>query len=124
METALDQTIFKPKGAGNSIFTIFPYKKQGQWMFNDDARDVYEESFVAGADGLLDLVCKGADKCKAIFSAEKFPNYDLTLALIEGHETGSGDYFCPELKHDLWLCSCLGRYFEKPPKTIYVSISV
>ena len=124
METTTEKISSRIKGKGNTIFTIHPYKHMNGWYFDDESRDVYKEAFVAGADDLLDLVCKGATKCIALFSAEKFPDHDLTLVLIEGHETGSGDYHCVELKHDLWLCSCLSKYFDKPPLNIYVKIKV
>lgn len=109
---------------GNTIFTIFPYKLEGQWLFDDKQRDVYREAFVAGADDMLDLVCKGAEKCTALFSASKFPDHDLTLKLVEGYSDGSGDYFCEELKHNLWLCSCLKSYFPTPPESIFLKIKM
>lgn len=112
------------KGKGNTIFTIFPYIDRKQWLFDDADRDVYKEAFVAGADDLLDLVCKGADKCTVLFSASEFPNHDLTLSLIEAYKDGSADYYCLELKHNLWLCSCLAKYMNPPPENIYLKIKV
>lgn len=124
------ETIFKEKAPlekivkGNTIFTIFPYKLNGGWYFDDEHRDLHQEAFVAGADDLLDLVCKGAEKCIAIFSATPFPNYDLTLTLVKEYEDGSGDYYCTELKHDLWLCSANQKYFIGVQKHIYLKIKL
>lgn len=109
------------KGKANAIFTIFPYKHNGQWMFDDKERDVLREAFVAGADDLLDLICQGAEKCTAIFSAGKFPDAMFTLRLIEKDDYGS-TYYCEELSHDLWLCPCLWVYINPSPETIYLKI--
>lgn len=123
MET-LEKEPVKIRGKGNTIFTIHPYKNEGQWMFDDETKDVLRESFVAGADDLLDLVCKGAEKCTALFSSRVFPSHDLTLKLVKGAEEGSGDYYCEELKHNLWLCSCMTKYWSEPPENIYVQIKI
>ena len=108
----------------NTIFTIFPYKLQGQWLFDDKNKGLDREAFVAGADDMLDLVCKGANKCVALFSSSKFPDYDLTLTLLEEYPDGSGDFYCEELKHNLWLCSANQKYFTGVPKTIFLKIKL
>lgn len=120
--SALSEKIVK--GRGNTIFTIFPYKLNDCWMFDDEERDIYRELFVSRADDLLELVCKGAEKCTAIFSAKIFPDHDLTLSLVKAYEDGSADYYCQELKHDLWLCSCLKSFLSPQPPMIYLKIKI
>lgn len=110
-----------PRGIGNSIFTIHPYKKEGQWQFDDPSRDVYNEAFVAGADDLLDILTDGANKCTAMFSENSFPDHQLALILKKTDETGS-DYYCEKYNHNLWLCPALYLYYPKAPQNIYLKI--
>lgn len=44
----------KQSNLRNSIFTIYPYKKEGVWMFDDHMIDVKQEAFVSGADDIIE----------------------------------------------------------------------
>lgn len=37
----------------NSLFVIRPYRHLGLWVFDDDARELYQEPFVGGAEPLI-----------------------------------------------------------------------
>jgi len=52
------KTLEPPKINKNSIFTIFPYKESSSWVFDDERVGLYKEALVAGADLLLDKICK------------------------------------------------------------------
>lgn len=109
------------KIVGNSIFTIFPYKEQGQWMFDDEQKGLYKEAFVAGADDLLDKLCEGAEKCTAMFSSSSFPDHQISMILQHSDEEGS-DYYCEKFDHNLWLCPALFKYFPTAPRAIFLKI--
>lgn len=108
-------------GIRNAIFTIFPYKIQGQWVFDDDSVGLVKEAFIAGADELLDVLTEKAEKCVVLFSQNEFPGHDVKIDLIKSNETGS-DYKCDALKQNLWLCPALFLYYPQAPRTIYIKI--
>lgn len=107
----------------NSLFAIFPYKEGGMWVFDDERVGLIKEPFVAGADTLLDMVCKGKDKIGVIFSNVEFPDKQLTLTMID--EEGEGtNYYCTEMNHYLWLCPALNLYYKESPKKLFLKIKI
>ena len=38
------------KNNNNSIGVLFPYKYQGQWVFDDERVGLFREAFIAGID--------------------------------------------------------------------------
>lgn len=105
----------------NTIFTIYPYKDRGQWVFDDEATGLNKEAFVAGADTLLDKVCQGKEKCIAIFSPNPFPDHDFVLNKIEEDEFGTS-FYCEKYKQELWLCPAMWLYMSPSPSQIFVKI--
>lgn len=106
---------------GNSLFTIFPYKHQGQWVFDDESKDLDKEPFVAGIDDILDVATKGAEKATVIFSAVKFPGSQFTM--IRGADESGGNWYrCEELGIEGWLCPALFKYFDNAPRAIFVQV--
>lgn len=103
----------------NSLYIIYPYKQNGIWMFDDKERDIKGEAFVAGADTVLDKLCKGRVDCTIVFSHIKFPSAKLTAKYISGDITSGTDYYCPEVEQNLWLCPTLGAYYNYSPEIIY-----
>ena len=49
----------------NAIFTLTFYRQDGQWVFDDDRRDIYVEPLVCGADDVFDVL-SGRDQDPAI----------------------------------------------------------
>ena len=118
----MTQITHLPKvGYKNAIFTIFPYKVQGAWVFDDEKVGLVREAFVAGADSLLDILTQEADSCALLFSQNEFPGYDIKITLKATQASGS-DYYCEALGHDLWLCPALFLYYPKAPQSIYIKI--
>lgn len=107
--------------AGNALFTIFPYKKNNQWMFDDESRGILMEPFVAGADTLLEKLSGGRVEITAIFSTTEFKGWQVVLDKVDGDENGT-DFHCPQYNHDLWLCPALWAYIQPSPEKIYVQI--
>jgi hypothetical protein len=124
METikAISKRIKASPKANNALFTIFPYKKGGQWMYDDESVDVYEEPFVAGADDLLDLLSNGKDECTVIFSSSPFPGHQYKFGKMVKEGDSGTFYYSEEHKMEFWLCSVLNLYYPTSPNELYVKI--
>ena len=59
---------------------------------------------------------------KIIFSARPFPGYTARFVWTRA-EYGGNWYRWPERKMEGWLCPALLKYFESPPKEIFVQAS-
>lgn len=118
----------------NSIFTIYPYRTEGNgWAFDDETVGLVREPFVAGADDLLSLLSGGAPKMAVTFSDQWFPDHLLVLEQMTKEELVSAGilrsvddevpsgtfYKQPEREHMLWLCPALNKYYSVSPETIY-----
>ena len=103
----------------NALFTITPYKHEGQWVFDDESRELDKEPFVAGIDDILDTVANGATKLTVIFSSAPFPGASLTLTRLREEMDGNW-YQCEELGMEGWLCPAMFKYFTSAPDKIYV----
>ena len=68
---------------GNTIFCIHPIKRRGTWVFDDPARGLLEEPFVAGIGESLDICVAAIDRAEGGFvmmsAAGRFPGYSATL---------------------------------------------
>lgn len=112
----------------NSIMVIFPYRKNGVWMFDDAGRGLREEPFVSGVPEMMDRLVEGipdAHKGFALhFSAAPFPGAQLKIDWV-GTEVGGNWYklTVDGVEHLGWLCPALFRYFEQAPRTIYAQAS-
>ena len=109
----------------NFLRVIFPYKDEGQWMFDDAATGLVREPFVYGIDTMLDLLTKqipGAERgVKALFSDRPFPQ---SIELVRVREELGGQWYrCPVLENmEGWLCPALFKYFAEAPERIYVKL--
>lgn len=107
----------------NALFVIAPYRWMGMWVFDDPQKGLNREPFVGGADVIIDLMV--ADNPDAqngfplLFSAEPFPGYRYRLDWVRPEMNGNV-YHSEELSMEGWLCPALLKYFEVPPKHIYV----
>lgn len=116
----------------NVINTIFPYKKSGQWMFDDPRVGLKEEAFVAGADTFLDSWCDAINISEAVrkrgvkvlFSMVGFPGSIMLKKVGGGPKVGT-DYIAhvDERRPKMWLCPALNLYYPKSPTKLYVQVS-
>ena len=112
---------------GNSIFTIYPYNPNPKspiaaWVFDDKARNIKAEPFVAGIPEMIDFFTKDIPKAKKgfrlMFSSNPFPGAQAHL--IRDEIVGMGTwYHLARTMQRGWLCPVLYEYFDKPPKHIY-----
>ena len=106
----------------NTLMVIYPYKHQGQWVFDDDKVNLVREPFVAGADVIIDRMVKDIPEAergfRLVFSTVPFPGHDATLERRR-EEAGGHWYFHSGLNMEGWLCPALFKYFEEAPDHIY-----
>ena len=108
----------------NAINIIAPYKYYGSWVFDDERVGLVKEPFVAGADIMMEaLVANIPDAAKGfilLFSSTPFPGHTDKLDWKRTDPDGGNWYRWEAYKLEGWLCPALLKYFEKPPKQIYV----
>jgi hypothetical protein len=115
----------------NQIFVIKPYKYAGTWVFDDPARDLIREPFVAGVPEMIDFVLQGMEihnpelGFQLLFSASLFETVDYSdvvrLDLLK-LDLGGAWYELVRYGKTMegWLCPALLKYFDKPPDEIYL----
>lgn len=131
----------------NSITAIFPYRRNGMWMFDDPAVGLREELFVSGIDKIIETlttalgIVDAHDGFRLIFSGTMFPGYTTHMEHIGVDPTSHipplkkggkptfipvqqrGNWYRhPETGMQGWLCPALLKYFDTPPEIIYVKI--
>jgi len=110
----------------NALSIISPYKLEGVWVFDDAAVGLLREPFISGADNILDVLAENipdsASGFKLIFSASPFPGYTARFVWTRSEYEGNW-YRWPERGMEGWLCPALLKYFESPPKVIFVQAS-
>jgi hypothetical protein len=67
----------------NAIRAIHRFRHEGLWVFDDEAVELWQEPFVAGADGILDRLAAGIPGASAgftlLFSAQPFSGLSIRI---------------------------------------------
>jgi hypothetical protein len=109
----------------NAINVIAPYKHHGMWVFDDPRVGLVQEPFVSGADTMIDRVVAEIPNAEQgftlIFSGGSFPGHQFRLEWRRADGSGNW-YYSQDLDMEGWLCPALLRYFDGPPKEIYVQV--
>ncbi|WP_187168509.1 DUF6717 family protein [Enterococcus faecium] len=107
----------------NSLFVIAPYWNSSTWVFDDSARGLVREPFVAGVPAVLtDLVSaipNAKEGFRLTFSASPFPGAKAEFKKLRT-ESGGTWYQAPDGREG-WLCPALFKYFSAAPERIFVS---
>jgi hypothetical protein len=102
---------------------IHPYWHEGSWVFDDEAKGLEKEPFVAGVPDMIDDLCKHVPEARKgfrlLFSSTPFPEYQLELKKVR-EENGGAWYRGGRGQSEGWLCPALFRYFETAPEALYV----
>ena len=109
----------------NAVSVIFPYRLEGVWVFDDASAGLVRDRYQRGRhilDVLTEHIPEAAKGFKIIFSAKPFPGYTARFVWTRT-ECGGNWYRWPERKMEGWLCPALLKYFESPPKEIFVPAS-
>ena len=79
----------------NTMLTIHPYRKNGDWVFDDSQFGLIAEPFVCGASEMIDAIVANANLVDAemgfrmIFSAQPFPGFHAELVWNREHTGGN-----------------------------------
>src|SRR5438105_1212537 len=77
----------------NAIHVIFPYLKNGVWMFDDEAVGLTQEPFVSGVPEMIDTLVgdiPDANKGFALyFSEQPFPSFQMELERVREEYGGN-----------------------------------
>ena len=110
------------------MLTIFPYRHDGLWVFDDDSTGLRQEPFVSGADTMIDAVIElkgipsAAGGFALTFSDAPFPGYDVELRWLRADPV-EGNWYEATIggrRIEGWLCPALLLYFDAAPKQIFV----
>jgi len=112
----------------NSINVIMPYKWNGLWVFDDEAKGLDKELFVSGADLVMDVISReipdAHDGFVLCFSETEFPGASI-VAKWKSYD-GSGNWYELEIPGFGtmcgWLCPALLKYFDAAPKEIHLLV--
>lgn len=114
---------------GTQIQRITPYLDNYVWQFDDPAKGLRGEAFIAGADVMMEYMSRDIRNAKdgfnLIFSAHPFPTHQIVVeqlkrSIVTGEKPIAGTYYLHrDTGHELWLCPALLCYFKKPPQFIY-----
>jgi uncharacterized protein DUF6717 len=113
----------------NTIAVIFPYRKNGVWMFDDAAKGLEQEPFVSGVPAMMDRLVAGiADAHLGFalhFSAGPFPGAQVKVDWVRA-ESGGNWYklIVDGEEYSGWLCPAMYHYFAEAPMTIYAQAGV
>ena len=106
----------------NAISVLYPYKYEGQWVFDDAEVGLRREPFVAGIDKMIDRLVESIPEAdggfRLIYSPTPFPGYAVKLEWRRG-EYGGNWYWCEQYGIEGWLCPALFKYFTEAPAELY-----
>ena len=114
----------------NALMVIQPYKHNGVWMFDDEARGLVAEPFVAGIPEIIeDLIERHTEMSSeeaengftVVISSSPFPEHQAVLAL-EREDMGGNWYKEEETEYEGWLCPAMYKFFEEAPERIYIQV--
>ncbi len=107
----------------NAINTIKPFWRNGTWMFNDSSTGLINEPFVAGIPKMISIlttnIAHAKDGFRLLFSAQKFPDYDMSL-LWQKEENGGNWYLAKDYNVTGWICPAMFHYFKTTPNEIFI----
>lgn len=108
----------------NAILTISPFWDHASrtWAFNDPARGLTREPFIAGVPAMLDSLTEkipnARDGFRLIFAPTPFPGHQRTLVCVK-EEYGGVWYRDEENGMEGWFCPAFWKYFTAAPERIY-----
>ena len=107
----------------NSIMVIKPYWHSGTWVFDEPAKDLEKEPFIAGIPKMISDITRYIPNAwkgfRLLFSASPFPDYMAELEWVK-EEDGGNWYRQVGTTAEGWLCPALFKYFDSVPANIYV----
>ncbi len=114
---------------GNQINTIYPYRTQAGWAFDDSEVALQGEPFIAGIPEIIDSIVGDKDKFTAHISHSPIPNFTGHLKKLSEKDIQQGGFMPETGWYELegtnmigWLCPATLKYFKDYPDSIYFKI--
>ena len=109
----------------NAINLIAPYRYKSMWVFDDPRVGLVQEPFISGADAIIDRAVAHIRDAHAgflmLFSSSPFPGHTYRLEWRRAEMDGNW-YYSPDLDMEGWLCPALLKYFDEPPRELYMQV--
>ena len=104
---------------------IRPYRRDGQWMFDDPGAGLEAEALIEGMPEIIEHATRHIPDAErgfeAAFAGEPFPG--ATLVLRREREESGGTWYRDEATgREGWLCPALLMYFAEPPERLFVEV--
>ena len=107
-----------------TIMTIYPYKYEGLWVFDDPYMRLEKEPFVLRDDDIIDMMVlplKNADDgLKLLFSKTDFDGSQHILTRLFSDD-GGWHYLHKDSGMQGWLSPALFKYFNDAPEILYLA---
>lgn len=107
-----------------TIMTIYPYKYEDLWVFDDPYMGLEKEPFVSGADDIIDMMVlplKNANYgFKLLFSKTAFNGFQHSLTRLFYEDDGWW-YLHEDSGVQGWLFPALFKYFNDVPEILYLA---
>jgi hypothetical protein len=101
----------------------FPYDYDGTWVFDDPRVGLVREPFVAGIPEMMDVLIadipNAKDGFRLLFSANPFPDYQKKLTWLLGGMDGNY-YMLDDPPMEGWIYPAMFKYYDEPPRELYV----
>lgn len=116
---------------GNSLFALRLYRLGKVWAFDDGARGLFAEPFVAGMTEMIDFAAEHSigryhgPEITVTFSPSPFPGMTFHLEGLE-EEAGGRWYKLTEptgWERHGWLCPAVLKYLPEHPDHIYAAVA-
>lgn len=95
------------------------------WTFNDHAKGISQEPFLAAATCVITRWAKAlgleGDQLRLTFSRTPFDTATETFWWRQNRSKGA-DYYSPTQGRQFWLCPVLLAYFDSPPPTLWARL--
>jgi len=105
--------------------TIFPYRYENAWVFDDDVVGLRKEPFVAGASEMIDRwvadLPNAGSGFALSFGPEPFPDWQAVLTWTKADPV-EGNWYRNDSGEEGWLCPALFWYFATTPDKIYIRV--
>ena len=102
------------------MFTIYAYREDDRWFFDDRSLGIKHEEFVSGVPALITQLCGSefASRIRAIVDVKPFKD-SHRIDYVES-EYGGVSYEYKEQR--VWFCIVFWKYFKELPPSFWIKV--
>jgi len=110
---------------GTGVLTLFPYRHEAAWVFDDPQIGLVKEPFVEGIDRMIDRLTGSIETARSGFRLRfaefPFEGWQTSLTWLRADPVEGNWYRANDAGDEGWLCPALFFYFAQVPPMIYVA---